>query len=454
MQKVRVLIADDDVEQARSLGTALVLHGYACELVRTGTAALSAVVRGACDIVICDVRLGSSSDLELLDRVRLADKPVPVIILTTRGTTAGAVDAVKRGAFQYLIRPCEPAAVHAHLEAALAGSERHRRRPSLATDTQGEIVHESAVMTELLQTISLVAMSSAPVLIVGESGTGKELLARAIHERGPRAERAFVAINAAAIPEHLLESELFGHVRGAYTGAVHARAGLFAEADGGTILLDEIGDMPRVLQPKLLRVLQCGEIRPVGSDRTHRVDVRVIAATHRDLEGLIREGQFRDDLRYRLNTLLLRVPPLRERRADIAPLVQQFLTAARVRMPSSPVTSFSDEAMSMLELAAWPGNVRELESAVERLVVLTQASVIQSDDLTFLMPVMGTPEAGPWPHTKGRHFTMREMSQHYIEWMLEQTRGDRARAAALLGIDVSTLYRRHRVKTDAERGLA
>jgi two-component system, NtrC family, response regulator HydG len=452
MQKIRVLIADDDVDQARGLGSALVLQGYACELVRTGAAALSAVLRCACDVVICDLRLGSSSDLELLDRVRLADRPVPVIILTTRGTTAGAVDAIKHGAFQYLVRPCDAKDIHAHLEAALAESETIQPRSvtSAGAAWKGAIVHESAAMRELLETVPLVAASSAPVLIVGESGTGKELIARAIHERGPRAAYAFVAVNTAAIPEHLLESELFGHVRGAYTGAAHARAGLFAEADGGTILLDEIGDMPRILQPKLLRVLQFGEIRALGSDRTHRVDVRVIAATHRDLASLIREGQFRDDLRYRLNTLTLAVPPLRQRREDIAPLAHHFLAAARARMPSSPVTSISDEAMGMLERGSWPGNVRELESAIERLVVLTRESEVKPHDLSFL-PESVDAEVGPWPNTNGRHFTMREMNEQYLEWTLEQTRGDKSRAAALLGIDVSTLYRRQRVKNDAAR---
>ncbi|HEY6878401.1 MAG TPA: sigma 54-interacting transcriptional regulator, partial [Polyangiales bacterium] len=245
MQNVRVLVADDDVAQGRALGTSLVSLGYACELVRTDAATVSAVLRRACDIVICDVRLGASRDLELLDRLRNCDPPVPVIILTALATVQGAVDAMKHGAYQYLLRPCAADTLHLHISAALAGCESSRLRFASARAPNGDqLVHQSAAMDALVQSVSLIARSSAPVLILGESGTGKELIARAIHERGSRRTRPFVAINTTAIPEHLLESELFGHVRGAYTGATNARAGLLAEADGGTLLLDEIGDMP------------------------------------------------------------------------------------------------------------------------------------------------------------------------------------------------------------------
>ncbi|MET0340536.1 MAG: sigma-54 dependent transcriptional regulator [Polyangiales bacterium] len=447
MQKIRVLIADDDVEQARALGSGLVLQGYACELVRTAAAAYAAVVRGSCDLLVCDVRLGSSSDLELLDRVRTAERPVPVIILTTRGTTGGAVSAIKHGAVQYLVRPCEPAHVRLHIDAAVLGSETAERKlEARGRAGAGEMVLMSGAMTSLMQTVSRVALSSAPALIVGETGTGKELIARAIHDRGPRASRPFIAINTTAIPEQLLESELFGHVRGAYTGAMHARPGLFAEAEGGTILLDEIGDMPRFLQPKLLRALALGETRAVGSDRVRLSDVRIIAATHRDLSALVRENLFRSDLRYRLDTLTLAVPPLRARREDIAPLARHFLALARTRMPTSPVTSISDAAMMQLERASWPGNVRELESAIERVVVLTRDPIVRVSDLTFLLADAGSRDDHRWPQCEGRPCTMRELNGHYVEWMLEQTQGDKARAAELLGIDLSTLYRRKRAK--------
>jgi two-component system response regulator HydG len=297
-----------------------------------------------------------------------------------------------------------------------------------------------------METVALVANSSAPVLIVGDTGTGKERLARAIHARGPRRGRPFVAVNTSAIPEALLESELFGHARGAFTGAQQARAGLFGEADGGTLLLDEIGDMPLTLQPKILRVLQFGEARAVGSDRPRQVDVRIIAATHRDLNARMREGKFRDDLHYRLNTLTLRIAPLRERREDVAPLVRQFLAAARIRAPASPVTSIAPDAMLLLERSPWPGNVRELESAVERVVVLGREATVLARDFSFLEAPPPLVASDVWHQNDGPHFTLRQMNQRYLDWVLEQTAGDKTRAAEVLGIDLSTLYRWQRAK--------
>src|SRR5664279_304269 len=250
--------------------------------------------------------------------------------------------------------------------------QRSSTPPPRCTDTvaNGELVHASVIMRELVGSIALVARSNAPVLILGESGTGKELVARTIHAGGHRAGQPFVVMNTSAIPEQLLESELFGHEQGAFTGATRARRGMLREAHGGTLFLDEIGDMPLMLQPKLLRVLQFGETRPVGSDRIGKVDVRIIAATHRDLSKLVAEGLFREDLHYRLNVIPLVVPPLRNRREGILPLVELFLQQARERNPDSPVNAISDQAMNFLTQAAWPGNVRELENAIERLVVL------------------------------------------------------------------------------------
>jgi two-component system response regulator HydG len=294
-------------------------------------------------------------------------------------------------------------------------------------------------MRELEGVIDLVARSSTPVLILGESGTGKERVARAIHARGLRAGQPFVALNTSAIPEQLLESELFGHVRGAFTGATQARPGLLSVANRGTLLLDEIGDMPLMLQPKLLRVLQFGETRPVGSDRFSHVDVRVIAATHRDLTELVHEGRFREDLRYRLNVIPLLIPPLRNRREDIPPLVARFLGEAHNRNLDSPVKSVSDDAMNLMVHAAWVGNVRELENAVERLVVLGHEEVVTVDDLDFLKnessrEIWAGLDASPW--------SLKEMNQRYLQWVLERTGGDKVRAAGILGINLSTLYRR------------
>src|SRR5664280_1591391 len=305
------------------------------------------------------------------------------------------------------------------------------------------LVQASPVMRELVESIALVARSNTPVLILGESGTGKERVARAIHAGGSRANQPFVAVNTAAIPEQLLESEVFGHVRGAFTGAIQARRDSLMEAHGGTLLLDEIGDMPLMLQPKLLRVLQFGEARPVGSDRIGQVDVRVIAATHRDLGVLVREGRFREDLRYRLNVIPLLVPPLRDRREDIMPLVEQFLREARERTPTSPVTSVSDEAMSVLTHAPWAGNVRELENTIERLVVLGREAVVTAGDLAFLQE---KPPEESWPAIEGAPWTLKQMNQRYLHQVLTQTNGDKARAAEILNINLSTLYRWERAK--------
>jgi two-component system response regulator HydG len=292
-------------------------------------------------------------------------------------------------------------------------------------------------MRELVESIALVARSDTPVLILGESGTGKERVARAIHAGGSRASQPFVAVNTSAIPEQLLESEVFGHVRGAFTGATLARRGLLMEAHGGTMLLDEIGDMPLMLQPKLLRVLQFGETRPIGSDRFGQVDVRVIAATHHDLGELVREGRFREDLRYRLSVIPLLVPPLRERREDIMPLVSQFLQEAQDRNLESPVTSISDEAMNVLNQAPWPGNIRELENAIERLVVLGRDAEITAGDLAFLQD-----KAQKNGHViEDASLTLKQMNQLYLQRVLARTNGNKVRAAEILDINLSTLYR-------------
>jgi two-component system, NtrC family, response regulator HydG len=446
IEHIRVLIADDDFEAARALAQDLVRRGHFCELARTPVSALAIMARAACDVVVCDARIDAGEHFGLLAKLKQAYPRLPVIILTALGTTADAVDAIKHGAFQFLLKPCLVDDLHRHIYQAVAECEEIQRRFSSSTAAgAGEMVHESAVMKALMETIALVAVSSAPVLIVGETGTGKERVARAIHARGPRRARPFVPVNTSAIPETLLESELFGHVRGAYTGALHARTGLFSEADGGTLLLDEIGDMPLTLQPKILRILQFGEARAVGSDHARRVDVRIVAATHRDLGDQVGAGLFRDDLRYRLNTLTLRVPPLRERRADVEPLVRQFLSAARARAPASPVTSIAPDALLLLQAAPWPGNIRELESAVERVVVLGREATVTARDFSFLQGATAMPD-DLWPQDQGRHYTLRQMNQRYLDWVLEQTAGDKARAAEVLGIDLSTLYRWQRAK--------
>jgi two-component system response regulator HydG len=313
-----------------------------------------------------------------------------------------------------------------------------RAVPAAASIGPLEMVGAGPAMQSLQATIDFVARSSAAVLVTGETGVGKELVACSIHARSSRCNCPFVAVNASAIPQELLEGEIFGHARGGFTGAVQARTGLLTEADGGTLLLDEIGDMSFGLQAKLLRVLQSGDVRPVGSDRVHHVDVRVIASTHRDLRGLIREGRFREDLYFRLDVLPVPVPPLRDHREDIPALAAHFLAQACKRAPSSPVRTIGQDALRALTERSWPGNVRELESSIERAVVF---GVDEMVDSSLLSPAPTDVPALGWPFPSQSPWPLRRLSRAYIDWVLGQTCGNKQRAARILGVDLSTLYR-------------
>jgi two-component system response regulator HydG len=437
MNRARVLIAEDRVDVANGLRDVLVSDGYAVEIASNGDAAFERAARSAFDVVICSIHLGEMRNLHLVDQLNGLSPTPPVIVTADEATIGEATRAVERGAHQLVTVAAGPALLRGLVDEVTRGTTQPTtQRP--ATLASSDLVSASPAMQALLDTVTLVAQSNAPVLIHGESGSGKERVARAIHAQSLRNRRAFVAVNAAAIPEQLLESEMFGHVRGAFTGATQSRRGVFDEADGGTVLLDEIGDMPLPLQAKLLRVLQFGEVRPVGSERVHHVDVRVIAATHRDLAELVRVGSFRDDLRYRLDVLKLDVPPLRRRREDIPLLVEHFLQRARARTPGSPVRAVDSAAMTALLEAPWPGNVRELESTIERLVVLGREEVISP---RHLAPAGSVPAVEPWSVDRHRLMTLREMNQSYLAWVLGQTDGDKVRAARILDIDLSTLYR-------------
>lgn len=447
LQAIRVLLVDDNDTSARLLGDSLAQAGCACVIASKDERALEVVRSLDCDVVICDVHTLGGSDFALLKQIKTLRPNLPVIVRAANGSIVEAIAAVKHGAFQYVAKSLDNGDILGFVAQATADANQSRNTtrppPSVLGGADGQLEHESPAMRELVDSIGLVARSDTPVLILGESGTGKERVARAIHAGGFRASQPYVAINTSAIPEQLLESEIFGHVRGAFTGATQARRGLLLEAHGGTLLLDEIGDMPILLQPKLLRVLQFGESRPVGSDRVGHVDVRVIAATHRDLNALVAQGRFREDLRYRLNVIPLVVPPLRHRREDIRPLVAQFLAEARSRTVESPVRSISDEAMNVLIEAAWPGNVRELENAIERLVVLGRQASVTVRDLGFLQP---HPSGEGWEGFEGSSRTLKQMNRRYLEWVLARTEGDKVRAAKILDVNLSTLYRWERAK--------
>ena len=443
-----MLIADENIEAALVLRDGLAQRGHLCEIASSSDRALIDIRKLVFDIAICNVQMEGQSKFELLKEIGLIQPSLPVIVGAAATSMQEAVAAARCGAFQYVQKPFDIEQLLDFIEQASRDTQRDQRatipvsKPVRAVPT-GSIVQASPSMRELVESIGLVARSNAAVLILGESGTGKERVARAIHAGSSRAKEPFIAVNSSAIPEQLLESEVFGHVRGAFTGATQARRGLLMEADGGTLLLDEIGDMPIALQPKLLRVLQFGETRPVGSDRIGHVDVRVIAATHRDLNLLVKEGRFREDLRYRLNVISLVVPPLRERREDILPLVAQFLQDARARTVASPVTTINDEALSMLMKAAWPGNVRELENTIERLVVLGREAIVTTNDLSFLK---AQEPADSGPGLESSPLTLKQMNYRYLDRVLARTDGDKSRAAKILNINLSTLYRWERMK--------
>jgi len=369
-----VMLVDDDSDLLRLLSMRLKASGLGVVTAGSAEEALATISTTRPQVIITDLRMSGLDGMALFDRVHVDDPAMPVIVLTAHGTIPDAVAATQRGVFGYLTKPYDARELVGLVERALS------LRPALP-QTRGEepwrrgIITASPRMEALLSEARLVAQSEASVLIQGESGTGKDLIARALHQASPRSERPFVAVNCGAIPEQLLESELFGHAKGAFTGAIGVHKGLFQSADGGTILLDEIGDMPIQLQVKLLRVLQDKEVRPVGATQTIPVDVRVISATHQDLEAGVRAGTFREDLYYRLNVVALHVPPLRERREDISLLAHHFLREL-VTKYRRRITGYTPEAMEMLVGHDWPGNVRQLINVVEQCCALTTTSLV------------------------------------------------------------------------------
>ncbi len=361
-----VLVVDDDADLLRLLDMRLRSAGFRPVLAASGEQALARLAVARPRAVLTDLRMPGIDGQALFERIHAADPSLPVIILTAHGTIPDAVAAAQRGVFGYLTKPFESSELLALLRRAVAEGAAH---PAQGRTGLAGIVTASPLMAALLDEVALVGASQANVLIQGESGTGKEMLARAVHEASGRREGAFVAINCAAIPEALLESELFGHVKGAFTGADAARKGLFQSAHGGSVFLDEIGDMPLALQAKLLRVLQEREVRPLGSQQAVPVDVRIVSATHRDLEALIAAQGFREDLYYRLNVVNLHIPPLRERREDIAALAQHFVSMLSAKHGRN-IVGFAPDAMESLMRFDWPGNVRQLMNVVEQCCAL------------------------------------------------------------------------------------
>jgi len=460
--RARVLIADDESSIRFFLRETLESAGHEVVEVENGDAALEALSAGPFAIAFLDVRMPGHTGIELLDQIKAIGSDVAAVIITAQNTFENAVEAMKRGALDYLVKPFGMDEVLALVEKALRTRALQRevrdlRREVGRTPVVGDrLVGSSPEMLEVFKTIGRVARTDVPVLITGESGTGKELVARAIHQASPRTDAPFVAVNAAAIPRDLLESELFGHERGAFTGAVEARPGRFREAHGGTLFLDEIGDMPPELQAKLLRVLQSGEVLSVGGRRPEHLDVRILAATHRNLDTAIRDGSFREDLLYRLRVVPIHIPPLRERPTDIPTLVHHFVAHYADELASGTV-DMPDRTIDRLAQYEWPGNVRELENAIKRALVLTTTELLTPDAFDFLRAdARGADEstleqrmvreariALEEPNPRDLHrLLLSRIEKPLIETVLEHTGGNQLRAAALLGINRNTLRKK------------
>jgi len=429
----RILVVDDDADMLRLLSLRLQGAGYEVTAVTSAEAALAQLDIDRPQLVLSDVRLPGRDGLALFDEVRSRHPSLPVILLTAHGTIPDAVEATARGVFTYLTKPYDAKDLLDKIAQALAFSTPTAQTTRADDAWRTEIISRSNRMADLLAEAHMVAQSDASVLLLGDSGTGKELLARAIHRASPRANRPFVAVNCGAIPEALLESELFGHMKGAFTDAVTNHKGLFQAADGGTLLLDEIGDMPPALQVKLLRVLQERAVRPVGASQATPVNVRIISATHRDLETAMAAAQFREDLYYRLNVVTLTLPTLGDRREDIALLANHFLDNL-ARKYDKRLSGFSPEALKALTTAAWPGNVRQLYNVVEQACALSTTPLVS---LGLVQRALRTPSAQVLSFAEARHRFERE----YLVDLLKMTDGNVADAARLAQRNRTEFYR-------------
>ncbi len=437
----KVLVVDNDAEMASLLARHLEREGRAVTIARSGAEAVAALGREEFDVVLTDVVMDDVDGWAVLREAQRLQPQARVVLMTAFASLETAIEAIRHGAYDYLTKPFKLAQASLTVERALDDRRLREENRRLREHVEGRLrfdnlVGRSKAMQAVFEKVRAVADTDAPVLLLGESGTGKELVARAIHHNSGRRDGPFVPVNCAAIPADLLESELFGHERGAFTGAVRKRRGLFAEAHGGTMLLDEVGDIPGNLQGKLLRALQDGTVRPVGADEEVRLDVRVVSATHQDLPALVGQGRFREDLYYRIAVIPIRLPSLRERSEDILPLAEHFLTRAAATLDKR-LDGFDENATAWLMNHRWPGNVRELENVVERAATLARGPRITRGDLGV--------EFAPDTAARGSlRPTLAELTDQYVRRVLEETKGDKVTAAKILGVSVRTLQRRFR----------
>lgn len=442
-----IVIVDDDPEMGSLLKDFLSSEGYKVATYANPLEVASNIstMASEIDLLITDLRMPGISGLELIEQVHKVDQRLPIILITAFGSVSTAVQAIRQGAFDYIVKPFKLGEIGITIDRAIAFRRLHNENQILRNEVQqswslGNIIGKSQAMQPVLDLVKRVAKATANVLITGESGTGKEVIARTIHQMGPRSHKNFVGVNCASIPDTLLESELFGHARGAFTGAIARKKGLFEEAEGGTIFLDEIGDLNLSLQAKLLRVIQERAIKAVGDNSEKEINVRIITATNKDLKTAIEQGQFRDDLYYRLSVIPIVLPPLRHRKEDI-PILADYFLKKYVAANNSEVTGFTKAALARLINLRWEGNVRELENVIERAVVLTNKKFIDIEDLP-------TPDSNNVESFFGQAAadlpTLANLEQRYISWVLSKTGGRKEKAAHILGINRRTLYRKER----------
>ncbi len=450
--KIQILAVDDDVVACQLLQEVLEKEGYRVSIATSGREAIQLGQDIPFDLAIIDIRMPDIGGIEVLKALKRTNAQLPVLIVTAYSSMDTAIEAIRQGAYDYLSKPCKLEELKLTVRRALEQYQLLKENQYFRQELRGKykfenIVGSTPAMLEVYKTVARVVNSRATVLIQGESGTGKELIARAIHFNGPRAERPFVAVDCASLAESLLESELFGHVRGAFTGAVETKKGLFEMADGGTCFLDEVAEINPSLQVKLLRVLQEHEVRRVGGTESIPLDVRVIAATNKDLEALVQTGRFREDLFYRLNVVTIHLPPLRERQEDIPLLALHFLRKHR-EANQKLITHLAPETLELLSKHDWPGNVRELEHVIERAVTLTMNSCLLPEDLPpKLQQQSGSSQPSSLP-------TLDELEKQHIQRALRASQGNKKQAAQILGINRRSLYRmakRHGLDLDRYR---
>jgi two-component system response regulator HydG len=437
----RILAVDNDPQMVELLARQFEREGWNAVTALGGAEAIAALARHEFAVILSDLVMEEIDGLAVLREAQRLQPAARVILMTAFGSLESAIEAIRAGAYDYITKPFRLAEVTLAVQRALADQRIREENRRLRAELDGRprldhVVGRSTAMAPVFEKIAAVAETDATILLLGESGTGKELVARAIHSQSLRREGPFVAVNCAAIPETLLESELFGHEKGAFTGADRRRRGLFLEASGGTLFLDEIAEMPSLLQVKLLRAIQDKAVRPIGGTEEIRLDIRLMAATNRDLPVLVREGKFREDLYYRLAVIPLRLPSLRERADDIPLLAARFLERVAATL-GKRVDGFTEDAMAALVERRWPGNVRELENVIERAAILARGALITLDDIQSELMDADPSEPGLRP-------TLAELERRYMQRVLEETKGDKNAAARVLGVSVRTLQRRAR----------